>query len=273
MTLLRFLFPLLLFSFPAIAAATTMTATQGDVIEVTVDLPDATYSLHAFGKQWPVKRRSNGTLVGWIGVDMHAKPGNHRIEWRSDDKVAETDTLKVEKGEFPQSHITVTKKMAEFDAKALARIRADQKAIGNTYRMQVEANPDIRLPFMPTEGVISTQFGARRFVNGEPRSPHSGIDIAAPVGTPIKAPLAGKVLLVEDMFLNGKTMVIGHGNGLVSVYTHLNQYFVGKGDWVETGQKVAEIGMSGRTTGPHLHWGMRFNMAKINPLSLLPAPK
>ncbi|MDQ6973094.1 MAG: M23 family metallopeptidase, partial [Mariprofundaceae bacterium] len=88
-------------------------------------------------------------------------------------------------------------------------------------------------------------------------------------GTPIISPLAGKVLLAESMYLNGNTVVIGHGNGLVMVYSHMHELKLRQGDRVEAGATIGEVGMTGRATGPHLHWGVRFNQARINPLSLL----
>ena len=121
----------------------------------------------------------------------------------------------------------------------------------------------------PVEGIESSPFGAQRIVNGKPKSPHSGIDIAAPPSTTIKTPLAGQVLLVADMYLNGKTVAIGHGNGLVSIFSHMRSTAVQQGDWLDTQQKIGEVGATGRATGPHLHWGIRFNSARINPASLL----
>jgi len=156
-----------------------------------------------------------------------------------------------------------------FDKPTLTRIRSEVKALKASYKVAVDANPDVVMHGKPIEGIVSTPFGAQRFVNGEPRSPHSGIDIAAPAGTVIHAPLAGRVLLVSDMYLNGKTVAIGHGNGLVSVYSHMQVTKVKKGDWIENGQQIGEVGATGRATGPHLHWGVRFNYARVNPDSLL----
>jgi len=159
--------------------------------------------------------------------------------------------------------------MAVFDAKALARIHADQAALRGSYRTKVDATPDIAISRQPVDGIISTPFGARRYVNGEPRSPHSGVDIAAPEGTRIINPRPGRVLLAESMFLNGNTVVIGYGRGLVMVYSHLQSLYVHKGAWIKAGETIGKVGQTGRATGPHLHWGVRFNNARINPDSLL----
>ncbi len=256
---------LLLFAlFPAaVAQATAWTAVQGDV--VTLEHQSATQPrLQCFGRNWPVQALADGHWRGWIGVDLKTRPGEYTIQW-SDAR----DVLRVKAGKFRVSRITVKKNMAEFDAATLKRIRRDQRAILHTYDMHVAADPAIVMHGMPVDGVISTPFGAQRYVNGQPRSPHSGLDIAAPEGTPIFAPLAGKVLLREAMYLNGNTVVIGHGNGLVSVFSHLHDFTVKQGQWVRTGQLIGHVGQTGRATGPHVHWGVRFFRARINPASLL----
>jgi len=243
-------------------------AVQGDIVRVEAGLTGQHIRLRCFGKSWPVKRISKGRWTGWIGVDLAKKPGNYTVFWMSEiQKVS--GLLHIRKGQFRISRITVKKKMAVFDAKALARIRADQIAIRRTYTIKVSAIPDIAISRQPVTGIISTPFGARRYVNGEPRSPHSGLDIAAPEGTPIINPLAGRILLAESMFLNGNTVVIGHGRGLVMVYSHLKTLHVYKGAWIKAGKIIGEVGQTGRATGPHLHWGIRFNGARINPNSLI----
>jgi len=261
--------PLLLLA-TAHAMAAELRAVQGDVVAVSHAAAEGA-RLTCFGIDWPVRRMEDGSLRGWIGIDLKMRPGSYRIQWHykgGDD----TARLRVDKGNFRISRIKVAREMAVFDAPTLKRIRADQKALKQTYTARVDAYPEIMLHAMPTAGVISTPFGAQRYVNGEPRSPHSGIDIATAEGTPVSAPLAGKVLLVSDMYLNGNTVVIGHGEGLVSVYSHLASTALQPGQWVGTGEAIGTVGMSGRATGPHLHWGIRFHNARINPTALLPRP-
>jgi len=243
-------------------------AIQGDVVHVETALAGQQVSLSCFGKIWPVKMIDKDHWVGWIGVDLGQKPDNYPLRWTSGmQKIS--GVLHISKGKFRISRITVKKKMAVFDAKALARIHADQAAIRKTYTIKVNATPDIAISRQPVDGIISTPFGARRYVNGEPRSPHSGLDIAAPEGTPIINPIAGRVLLAESMFLNGNTVVIGHGQGLVMVYSHLQNLHVHKNAWIRAGETIGAVGQTGRATGPHLHWGVRFNGARINPDSLI----
>ncbi len=244
-------------------------AIQGDVVTVATTYDGKYLTLTCMGKSWPLKSLGHGKWRGWIGVDLKQKPGKYNIIWKAAKKTVANDFLLVAKGTFRISHIEVSRKMAVFDKPTLARIRREVKALKASYREQVAAKPDIVMQFRPIDGIVSTPFGAQRFVNGEPRSPHSGIDIAAPAGTIIRAPLAGRVLLVADMYLNGKTVAIGHGNGLVSVYSHMRLTTLKKGDWIETGQQIGEVGATGRATGPHLHWGVRFHNARVNPDSML----
>lgn len=265
----------LLFLLPVSARAQLWQATQGDVLAVEKSLPAGHIEVRAWGVSWPFKRLGDGRVKVWVGVDMKTQPGTHTLLWeikQADGRITRRqDAIEVHKGKFRISRITVEKKMAEFDAPTLARIRADQRALQRTYRQRIDAHPDISMAALPATGVISTPFGAQRYVNGEPRSPHSGIDIAAAEGTPVINPLAGRVLLVADMYLNGHTVVIGHGHGLVSVFSHLKSAAVRTGEWINTGALIGRVGQSGRATGPHLHWGVRFHRARINPLSITAA--
>ncbi|GAV19506.1 murein DD-endopeptidase MepM [Mariprofundus micogutta] len=267
MKLISLCISLILFS--NLPQAAEWSAIQGDVVSIKASFEADKVRLWCFGKKWPAKLQADGSWKGWIGIDLKTKPGTYPIEWSNGKRIVAKDSVTVSKGEFRISHITVEKKMADFDAPTLKRIRSEAKLLRATYIAAVDATPDIHMDGKPAEGIESTPFGAQRYVNGAARSPHSGIDIAAPAGTPITAPLAGKVLHVADMYLNGKTVAIGHGNGLVSVYSHMQSTDVTIGQWIQAHQKIGEMGSTGRATGPHLHWGVRFHNARVNPESLL----
>jgi len=266
---------LLLAVYPWSAHARTWHVRQGDVLSADIAIPSTLchVSASAFHKMWPFHKTENGTIRIWIGVDMETRPKAYRMIIQGKTPAGKTwkrrYEIVVQKASFRISRIQVKKRMAEFDAKSLARLRADQAALKRTYGVRVDADPEIRFDQMPIQGIISTPFGARRIVNGEPRSPHSGVDIAAPKGTPIRLPLAGRVLLAESMFLNGNAVAIGHGNGLVSVYTHMQRLEVHQGQWLKTGDRIGAVGQTGRATGPHLHWGVRYLNARVNPLSII----
>lgn len=253
---------------PRPALALQWTATQGRLLTIDLSSTGKHLRVLAFGRTWPWKRLDKRHVRAWIGVDLRAKPGAHEIVIR-DDAGERRDEVLVSKGHFRISRITVKKKMAVFDAPTLHRILSDLKDIRGTYTMPVKAHPDISITSRPVQGVISTPFGAQRYVNGKPRSPHAGVDFAAPEGTPIIAPMAGRVLLAESMYLNGNTVIIGCGDDLVMIYCHLEALKVKKGDWVKKGERIGSVGATGRVTGPNLHWGVVFNRARIDPLSLL----
>jgi len=255
--------------------AITYQAAQGDVLRIPSPLIGNHLQVHAFGKSWPIYQHE-GKAIAWVGIHLTNKPDTYQLTWTAEDtdkSIQATDTIVVKKGNFRISHIEVTKTMSSFDKAALKRIRSDQAAIKRAYATPVDLQPLWPEMIWPVKGVISTPFAAQRYVNNQPRSPHSGLDIAAPVGTPVLAPLAGKVVLVEDMFLNGTLVTIAHGNGLSTVYAHLNKALVKAGDELKQGEKFAEVGTTGRSTGPHLHWGVQFNGNKISPKAMLKEEK
>ncbi|MGN6151656.1 MAG: M23 family metallopeptidase [Lysobacteraceae bacterium] len=155
-----------------------------------------------------------------------------------------------------------------------ARIEREQAAVADA-RTRDDAREDFLQTFVwPVEGRISGRFGNQRVYNGTPKAPHSGMDIAAAQGTPVKAPAAGIVTFAApSLYLTGGTVVIDHGAGVSSNFLHLSRIDVQVGDRVEQGQVFAAVGATGRATGPHLHWGMNWFDVRIDPLLVLPAAK
>ena len=155
------------------------------------------------------------------------------------------------------------------------RIRADNAAIGKVRKLN-SAGTDFADGFAwPLKGRISGVFGSQRVLNGKPRRPHNGVDIAAPSGTPVIAAATGVVTLAEpDLYFTGGTVIIHHGHGLSTVYSHLISLSVKKGDKVEKGQRIAKVGSTGRSTGPHLDWRINWFQERLDPMLIVgPMPK
>ena len=156
------------------------------------------------------------------------------------------------------------------DAKDMRRIRREQALI-NEARKRDDARTDYLAGFVwPTSGRISGVYGSQRILNGKPKRPHFGVDIAAPTGTPVRAPAPGFVSLVaQDMYFTGGTVMVDHGHGLSSVFIHMSKVLVKQGEVVRQGDLLGEVGATGRATGPHLHWGMNLFNRRIDPQLLV----
>lgn len=154
----------------------------------------------------------------------------------------------------------------------VARSRAESARIGKLWPRETEAR--FELPLGPPLADLPSggRFGARRIINGEPRSPHTGADYAADTGEPILAVAAGEVVLAEEHFFGGNSVFLDHGDGLISMYFHMSRIDVAKGDSVERGQTIGLVGATGRATGPHLHFGLRWHGARVDPGLLLGDP-
>ncbi|MEC7664163.1 MAG: M23 family metallopeptidase [Pseudomonadota bacterium] len=180
----------------------------------------------------------------------------------------QTHTFEIVDKRYTEQRITLqNKEMVSPNPKQLERIRAESKRQHAIYAM-VSAPMDLSTGFsMPLEGTTTSLYGHRRFFNDQPRSPHSGLDIAAPTGTPIVAPAQARVALVDDLYYNGKSVFLDHGQGLITMYCHLSEQTVSTGELVQQDQVIGLVGATGRVTGPHLHWSVSLNGYRIDPLA------
>lgn len=182
-------------------------------------------------------------------------------------------TLNVRQREYRIQRINgLPRKMVTPSEKALVRIRAEGRQI-NAARAVFSARTDFAEGFVwPAKGRISGVYGSQRILNGEPRRPHLGIDIAAPTGTPVVAAAGGTVTLAEkDLYFTGGTIIVDHGRGLSTVYSHLSAISVKTGERVERGERIGAIGSTGRSTGAHLDWRINWFQERLDPMFLVGA--
>ena len=198
-----------------------------------------------------------------VGIPLTAKPGNHLLKSNTG---ATPIKFTVNDKQYKTQRITIKdKRKVEPDKEDLKRIAAETKRINNAFAHWSERSITSLEFLMPVSGELSSPFGLRRFFNGLPRKPHSGLDIAVPKGTPVKAPLDGEIIDTGEFFFNGNSIFIEHGQGLVTMYCHLNTINVKKGQRVKQGDIIGTVGMTGRVTGPHLHWSVSLNRTRIDP--------
>jgi murein DD-endopeptidase MepM/ murein hydrolase activator NlpD len=218
-----------------------------------------------------VTRNDDNDYVAVIGLSLGSKPGRHYLKVKNSSGETQNLGFQVEDKAYEEQHITIKdKRKVNPEKRDMERIARESKQIKSALRHWSQQD-DVVLAFeKPVEGPTSSPFGLRRFFNEQARNPHSGLDIAAPEGTPIRAPAPGTVIETGDFFFNGNTVLLDHGQGLVTMYCHMNRIDVTPGQTVDSGEILGEVGMTGRVTGPHLHWGVSLNDARIDPLLLLP---
>jgi murein DD-endopeptidase MepM/ murein hydrolase activator NlpD len=208
--------------------------------------------------------KDGANWVAVIGIPLSAPLGTQHIIVR--DAAGRHDiAYDVGTKQYASQSLKVPPRQVNLSKADLARVAAERVRIEHALAQYSEPPPEsMHLP-QPVPGPRSSSFGMRRIFNGESRNPHSGMDIAAPVGTPVLAPLAGTVVDTGEYFFNGNTVFIDHGRGLVSMYCHLSAIDVKPGQRIAAGARLGAVGMTGRVTGPHLHWGLALNHAWVDP--------
>lgn len=205
-----------------------------------------------------------------VGIDLDTKPGAYRISIRHDAPTAATHTLRVAPKQFRVRRLRVPAEFVEPPPDALEQIARDSAALAAAY---ARASPKKWTGsfVLPVEGKPTSNFGTRSYYNGEPRAPHAGVDFMGATGTPVRAANRGEVVIATPMYFTGNTVVVDYGDRLLSVFAHLSELRTKAGDIVDPNTIVGLVGSTGRVTGPHLHWSVRLNGKRVDPLSLVAA--
>ena len=203
--------------------------------------------------------------VAITGIPLEAKVGKQHLSVNTINGNQQV-SFQIKEKKYQTQHIKIkNKRKVNPNKKDMERIGKEKQEIQNALALWSESSQLPTQFVLPVKGRLSSPFGLRRFFNKQPRKPHSGIDIAAPAGTPIVAPMAGTVISTGDYFFNGNTVFLDHGNGLVTMYCHMSKINVKPGQSVGQGETIGAVGKTGRVTGPHLHWGVSLNDARVDP--------
>jgi murein DD-endopeptidase MepM/ murein hydrolase activator NlpD len=200
-----------------------------------------------------------------VGLPLSLEPGTATLQVTTPSGVERDISIEVHAHAYREQRLTVKKSYVDLSQEQLNRVIADRKIIDAALQDFREVPmTGVRL-VVPADGPKSSSFGLRRFFNDKPRSPHSGMDIAAPQGAIVVAAGAGIVTATGDYYFNGNTVFVDHGQGFVTMYCHLSKIGVDDGQVVGAGEQIGEVGSTGRVTGAHLHFGTYLNGNAVDP--------
>jgi len=211
----------------------------------------------------------SGHWIAVVGIPLAAKPGTRAVSVLGPDG-ARKIAFKVHDKRYVTQALHVAPSQVDLSAEDLARVDRERIVIDQALDRWSDREPEALTFTQPVQGIRSSSFGLRRMFNGQSRNPHSGMDIAAASGTPVLAPAAGEVVAAGDYFFNGNAVFVDHGRGLVSMYCHLSEIDVKAGQQVSAGEQLGKVGMTGRATGPHLHWALSLAHVWVDPALFLP---
>ena len=252
---------------------------QGEVLLVTVEDKNGISSISGTMFNKPVNFYKNPTgkkYAALVGIDMDTKPDSYKLALNIADingkKSMKEYRFRIKSADFGTQKLTLPPSKVTLDDETLKKVETEKEKIGKVWEIFTEGRLWDGNFIQPVAGEMSDNFGLRRIINGEQKSPHTGVDVDATEGAPVQASNSGRAIFTDDQFFSGQTLIIDHGLGLFTMYFHLSEIFVTYGANVKKGEVIAKVGKTGRATGPHLHWGVRLNGARINPLSLINLP-
>ncbi|GMR07478.1 MAG: M23 family metallopeptidase [Gammaproteobacteria bacterium] len=218
-----------------------------------------------FNKRRVMLLKDKGTWLAVVGIPLKTRPGQQSLKVTARNGKQWPVSFSVKPKEYATQYLTIkNKRQVNPNKQDLKRIGKERAIINGAFKEWLSIYPatDFTLPVV---GRFSSPFGLRRFFNKQPRKPHSGLDIAAPKGTPIKAPADARVVATGNFFFNGNSVFLDHGQGLITMYSHMDSISVTKDQQIKQGELIGTIGMTGRVTGPHLHWTVSLNNTRVDP--------
>lgn len=260
---------------PPVAVTAAARSTQpGELVVLTIATaqPAGSLRVRAFGRSLPPFAVDAKTWRVLVGIDLAVAPGTYPVAIEAGDGPAldrTTFQLVVKPRRFPTRTLTVDDAFVNPPSSAIERIQREARQLAELWKTSAPEKLWDGSFVRPVPDPANSAFGTRTILNGQARSPHGGADFKSASGTPIKAPNSGRVALVATYYFTGDTVVIDHGLGLFSLFAHLSAIDLQQGELVKAGQVIGSVGATGRVTGPHLHWAVRANGARIDPLSLL----
>ncbi|MEE9424160.1 MAG: peptidoglycan DD-metalloendopeptidase family protein [Methylococcales bacterium] len=256
----------LILGSPVLSAMPALNTVPGGLLQLALEQADQPAPTVTFNDKKALVTRYNDKWITLVGIPLSTKPGEHRIFVQPIGKAKYTIAFDVVAKEYPTSYITIkNKRKVNPNPVDMKRIKKERVRLNKDLRRWT-SQEHVDLDFaLPAKGRMSGVFGSRRFFNKQPRRPHSGLDIAAPTGTAVNAPAKGTVIDTGDFFFNGNTVLVDHGQGLISGYFHLSAVEVKPGQQINKGDLLGRIGATGRVTGPHLHWNIYLNRTKVDP--------
>jgi murein DD-endopeptidase MepM/ murein hydrolase activator NlpD len=249
----------------------------GDVLRIEVRAPDDVIKVTAtwHEAELPLERRADGGWNALVGVDVALPAGPMVLRlWGTRASGAPSTfehPIEVAAKQVRTRRIRVNPRFVNPPKQMLARIRRETEALNAIFASSTSERLWTEDAVRPVEGVAVSGFGVLSVLNGQPRGPHNGLDLAAVTGTPVHAPTAGRVVAAREFYYSGNTVILDHGQGLFSTLAHLSAIDVVEGQRVSRGTVIGKVGATGRVTGPHLHWAVRLHGARVDPLTLLDA--